>query len=831
MKSSVPTLALFIALSTAGAAPVFAQTIDLASGGADPIWRGVQSGSRAGAWLDQGPLSSGDTRRDLIIGVPGGPGVAGNVYIVNGGPIRTGDLLLSSADATIHGASNGDLFGTSTAVGNILNTEGSSPRAIAIGAPGASSNRGIVYVFAAGFGSSASVSTSDAEVQIVGAPGDRLGVSLASGDLNNDGYREIIIGAPGNNRVYVIKGGPSLPSTIDLSVTAAALTFTAPGLGNVVAAGDVTGDGIYDLIAGQESANAVHLLKGRNGVMPPAAMDMIFTGIDPGDGVGSAIRLADFDSDGISDLFIGAPDADGPANSRPGAGEVYLIWGGAGVASRSLAAADVTFFGTDVNGRMGASLASGDINRDSPNDVIFNTPGSRGGAGVLYVYYGSRSHSSFGTAGPNGTRLVDSSVDVPDRTILGALSGGTITAAQVFEVTGEGARDVIVGMSGSNGNVGSVYFALSPRLSLTTSSLTIDGFQGTATSTSVDIYNISTIDISWAATSNAFWLTVTPSGMTGSTAPGHLAITANGNGLSAGTHTATIMVSSTSNHLLMSVPLTVSFVVKETQPTPTSAPVAGMPNGAIYRILWRHSTEGWLAFWNMNGVNVTGSSSVSINRQTDAHWRIAGYGDLNGDGHKDIVWQHDTSGKLAVWFLQGTTVVSTGFLSIDHTDTNWQIRAVGDTNGDGRADLIFQHKTDGWLAVWYMNGLQVTGTSFLSINKMTDSTWKIMAAGDTNGDGKADIIWQRTTQPIVAVWYLNGTQVTGTAVLSSNLPDLNWTVAGATDVNGDGRADLLLQHTNGSIATWWLNGAQVLAGSMMNPGKVSNTAWKVSGPK
>ena len=830
MKIRVHILTFLVAAAI-GSGAADAQTIDLAAGGADPIWRGTQSGSKAGAWLDQGALSAGDTRRDLIIGVPGGPGIAGTVYVVNGGPIRTGDLLLTAADATIHGAATGDLFGTSTAVGNMLNTEGSSPRAIAVGAPGALGNRGIVYVFAAGFGNGASISSTAAAVQIIGAPGDQLGTALASADLNNDGFREIIMGAPGNNRIYVIAGGPSLPSTIDLTVTAPALTLTAPGFGGTLTAGDVTGDGIYDLLIGQAGANAVHLLKGRNGAMPPATVDMTFTGIDPGDGVGTSIRLADLDADGFNDIFIGAPDAAGPGNARTGAGEVYLLWGGPSLASRSLANADVTFYGSDNNGRMGASLASGDINRDSPNDIIFNVPGSRNGAGVLYVYYGRRTRATIGQARPDGTRVVDFAAETPSRAILGDTAGGTITAAQVFEVTGEGARDVIVGMSGNSGGVGAVYFALSPRLSLSPSNLTINGFQGSVSTAAVQVLNGSTIDIGWSATSNSYWLTVTPSGTTGATSPGNITVTANGNGLGAGTHTGTITVTSTSNHLIMSVPLTVTFVAHETQPSPTTVPVSGMPNGAKYQILWRQSTEGWLAFWNMNGVNVTGASSLSINQQTDPNWRIAGFADLNGDGQKDIIWQHDTGGWLAVWFLQGTQVTGTGYLSINRVDPNWQVRAVGDVNGDGRADLIFQHKTEGWLAVWLMNGSQVIGTSYLSINRMTDPSWQIAAAGDTDGDGKADIIWQNT-QGYLAVWLLNGTQVTSTRMLSiPRVSDLNWTIMGATDVNGDGKADILWEHTDGSVATWWLNGEQVLAGSMLNPGRVSNTAWKIAGPK
>ena len=50
----------------------------------------------------------------------------------------------------------------------------------------------------------------NAAYTILGAPGDHLGAALATGDLDKDGRRELIIGAPGNGRVYIIKGSATL---------------------------------------------------------------------------------------------------------------------------------------------------------------------------------------------------------------------------------------------------------------------------------------------------------------------------------------------------------------------------------------------------------------------------------------------------------------------------------------------------------------------------------------------------------------------------------------------------------------------------------------------
>jgi subtilisin family serine protease len=250
-------------------------------------------------------------------------------------------------------------------------------------------------------------------------------------------------------------------------------------------------------------------------------------------------------------------------------------------------------------------------------------------------------------------------------------------------------------------------------------------------------------------------------------------------------------------------------------------------------IIWQHIGDGSLAVWFLDGFTVIGTESLSINRVTDLNWRVVGSGDLDGDGYADLVWQHQTTGALAVWFLRGPQVLSTQFLSIDRVaDTNWKIRGVADTNGDGMADLIWQHQTEGWLAVWYMNGAQVTGTQSLGVNRVVDTDWQIAGAGDTNGDGKADIIWQHRTGGWLAVWYMDGIRVIGTNFLSvDRMPNLEWHIRGVGDVNGDGKADVLWQNdTTGGLGVWYLDGFTVTGQWRLSIDPIPDTNWKVAGP-
>jgi hypothetical protein len=118
-------------------------------------------------------------------------------------------------------------------------------------------------------------------------------------------------------------------------------------------------------------------------------------------------------------------------------------------------------------------------------------------------------------------------------------------------------------------------------------------------------------------------------------------------------------------------------------------------------------------------------------------WRIRTVGDLNHDGHPDLIWQSPLTGQLAFWLMDGTTAIATFTSNVAPPSGDWEVVGVGNSNGDGDLDLFWQQRSTRVLAVWRMHNWLLDSGLYLSASP-----------GVRNGGSRPWRIWMVMGIPI-----------------------------------------------------------------------------------
>jgi hypothetical protein len=182
-------------------------------------------------------------------------------------------------------------------------------------------------------------------------------------------------------------------------------------------------------------------------------------------------------------------------------------------------------------------------------------------------------------------------------------------------------------------------------------------------------------------------------------------------------------------------------------------------------------------------------------------FQLYGLADFDGSGSADLLWRDLHSGRLAVWIMNGTTVAADRTLTAAGLPDEDQVNAIGDFNGDGKADLLIQNMNDNSTYVWLNGGPAIDmarGTvPRTSLQIDSDRQWEVVATGDFDGDGRSDILWHDRLYEEWFIWRMKGTQVTQSWSVADRMTT---GVLGVVDIDGDGKAEVVVTTANGISA-------------------------------
>ncbi len=679
-------------------------------------------------------------------------------------------------------------------------------------------DEGVAFVI---LGSISGIDTNSKVLLEYNQPNSSFGKSIgAAGDVNGDGYFDVIVGAPFYESGQTDEGAAFLfhGSATGINTSPAAMLQSNQafaGLGwSVNTSGDVNGDGFSDVLVGAINFDNGQTDEGAAFVYHGSPLGIIPTVISTLESnqasanMGQSVRLAgDVNGDGHGDILVGASNYDN-GQSNEGAAFLYL-----GSSAGINGTQNIRFESNQANAGMGMDVASaGDVNGDGYSDIIVGATLFDHGQtdeGSVFLYHGQASGISiaaFMTMEVNQT---------------GAIFGSAV--AGVGDVNGDGFSDIAVGAplydnGQSNEGAAFIYYGAANGPNAVPATI-LEGNQASA----------------------YFGYSVNSAGDVNGDGFGDIIIGAHSydNG-ETDEGAAFVYLGSVSGIQPSSL-----VTIERNQSNAAfgfSVACAGDVNGDGYSDVivgaqdfdFSQNQEGG-AFIYHGGPNGIGNLPAwsKYGGQANAFFGIsvASAGDVDGDGFSDVIvgapnydFGEVDEGAAFVYYGSSGGILANGWDRIEENQPNGglgnSVSSAGDVNGDGFGDVLvgasqfsLAQPGEGAAMIYYgfSNGISSNRDLVRSNQANASMGSSVASAGDVNGDGFSDIIVgvQNYDNPQIAegaAFIYHGSPIgIGSAaniVVESNqiAGQLGESVASAGDVNGDGYSDIIVGapgYTNG----------------------------------